>query len=191
MRTQDDTNLRSCGVEFFDRQHAELAACLDRIVNLDDWPRGLEAAKQELLKFTRGIRRHFKEEEAFLEGYRPDDLDEHRKKHDDLLKELEKDVREICTNDPFMLRSYAWLTLYPWLTDHIEDLDASINADGPYRSDQRGHRRRSDTARRTLPERRGRSHPTTDWDGVERRCSGERRSVRRRILPARRAADKY
>jgi hemerythrin-like metal-binding protein len=109
------------GIRILDEEHAELIRRIKRFEELEQQPSPEEAAA-ELRAVFEFAQRHFAEEETAMALAEYDELETHRKEHQELLRQLERVFGCYESGDRSALYDVA-ATLYAWLNEHLAKSD--------------------------------------------------------------------
>ena len=118
----------SVGVEAIDNQHKEL------IRRMNDFFQSMEGDSRERVLEMLGflgdyVVTHFRDEEALQVRYNYSGYAEHRKLHQDFVKDVQKLTEDIKSNGfTIASKSLVGMTLTRWLTLHILKADKAVGA---------------------------------------------------------------
>jgi hemerythrin len=119
----------STGVNAMDDEHKKLIDIMNRLHTEAKANAGLatlRATVDELAKYTK---KHFADEEVYLEKIKFDKLDIHKRIHADLLEKFGAHIKEFESTGKLTDAFFKFLQL--WLSAHIRGIDKQY---GPYRS---------------------------------------------------------
>ena len=108
------------GIVIVDKQHKELVdltnelyhACLKRNENMD------AVFKASLHRLVEYVRYHFSEEQVILEGIKYPKYHDHKKEHDDLIKDILEASKNYGAGNKFVPNLFV-RTLKDWIFSHI------------------------------------------------------------------------
>jgi hemerythrin len=118
-------NSLSVGIDEIDRQHKQLIAVLNQLIELEGVSVGSEAISEALTRMTDYADYHFNSEEQFMAEHAYPEYEAHKKEHIDFMRktaDLSMETMEYKKTVPAELLTY----LKDWLIKHIMESDRRI-----------------------------------------------------------------
>ena len=115
------SELYSLGDPTIDSQHQHLFDLANKVLKSDDWF-SMGSAVLELFQYTR---EHFRDEEELMAERHYEDLEIHRKQHDELITKLTSLPTPSAENEAQLRKEVHGLMML-WILKHIVDEDSKI-----------------------------------------------------------------
>jgi hemerythrin len=117
----------SVGVQAMDEEHLELFDAINELYGAVMSEREREETAALLRRVVGYAREHFSSEEAMLAASNYPELEEHRRKHQSLLAEIEE-LAARFEQDGLILNDHSLKFLPYWFNDHLQNDDLGYTA---------------------------------------------------------------
>lgn len=109
-------------VKTMNDQHKVLINIMEELYQLNEKKSGKFVLKSKLNELGLYTRKHFNDEEAYMESIGYEDLSRHKIIHEQLLSELDRYTEEFNNQYEILSESFFFF-LKHWLTTHIRHID--------------------------------------------------------------------